>query len=76
MITGDQLRAARALLNWTQKELAARAGVATRTIRLFESGSRNPYAQTIAQLQSALEDAGIEFLTTKAGVGVMLLQRA
>jgi len=76
VITGNQLRAARALVNWTQEELATNAGVAPRTIRLFESGSRSPYARTVAQLQSTLEAVGIEFIVTQHGVGVMLLQKA
>ena len=72
MITGSQLRAARALLDWTQDDLAERSGVTPQTIRLFEAGNRRPHAQTIDRLQSALEDAGIEFLTSDAAVGVLL----
>lgn len=72
MITGSQLRAARALLDWTQDDLAAKSGVAAQTIRLFEAGSRQPYRQTLDELQSALEDAGIEFLASDVAVGVML----
>lgn len=73
MITGSQLRAARALLDWTQDELATNAGVASRTIRLLESGSRKPYDRTLGQLQGTLEAAGIQFLESDAGVGVMLI---
>jgi transcriptional regulator with XRE-family HTH domain len=72
MITGAQVRAARALLDWTQEQLAAQSHVASRTIHLFESGDRNPYRQTLEQMQSALEAAGIEFLQTAAGQGVLL----
>lgn len=71
-MTGNQLRAARALLDWTQQDLATNAGVATRTVRFFEAGSRQPYDQTISQLQDALEKAGIVFLESEAGIGVML----
>lgn len=72
MITGSQLRAARALLDWTQDDLAAKSGVAAQTIRLFEAGNRQPYRQTLDQLQATLEDAGIEFLVSDVAVGVML----
>jgi transcriptional regulator with XRE-family HTH domain len=72
MITGSQLRAARALLDWTQDDLAERSGVTAQTIRLFEAGNRRPYRQTVDQLKSALEEAGIEFLVSDVAVGVML----
>ena len=76
MITGGQLRAARALLDWKQEDLASRSGVAAQTIRLFELGKRAPYRQTIDQLEAALEQAGIQFITTEMGTGVMLLADA
>ena len=72
MTTGTQIRAARALLDWTQDELATKAAVALRTIRLFEAGDRLPHQQTLDRLQGALEEAGVQFLETKAGVGVLL----
>lgn len=72
MTTGTQIRAARALLDWTQDELATKAAVALRTIRLFEAGDRQPHQQTLDRLQGALEEAGVQFLETKAGVGVLL----
>jgi len=72
MTTGTQIRAAIALLDWTQDELATKADVALRTIRLFEAGDRQPHRQTLDRLQGVLEEAGVQFLETKAGVGVLL----
>lgn len=72
MITGGQLRAARALLDWTQDDLASRSGVAAQTIRLFEAGSRRPYGRTLDQLEATLKEAGIVFLETESGRGVVL----
>lgn len=72
MITGSQLRAARALLDWTQDDLASTAGVTARTVRFFEAGTHRPYEQTVRQLRIALEKAGIEFLESEAAIGVML----
>jgi transcriptional regulator with XRE-family HTH domain len=57
-----QCRAARALLNWPQTELAAASKVATKTIADFERGTRAPYERTLADMQRALESAGIEFI--------------
>jgi transcriptional regulator with XRE-family HTH domain len=59
--TSAQCRAARALLNWSQEELATASRIAIKTIADFERGSRAPYARTLSELQSALEAAGIEF---------------
>ncbi|HWD28821.1 MAG TPA: helix-turn-helix transcriptional regulator [Rhizomicrobium sp.] len=56
-----QCRAARALIDLSQKELAELAGVSWRTILSFESEQRQPIRATMAALQRALETAGVEF---------------
>lgn len=38
MLTSEQCRAARALLNWTQNDLAERASISSVSIRAFEKG--------------------------------------
>ena len=38
MLTAEQCRAARALLGWTQNELAKRASISAVSIRAFEKG--------------------------------------
>ena len=60
-LTAAQLRAARALLGWSQGELGAAAKVATKTIADFEREARVPYERTMDALQRALEAAGVEF---------------
>ena len=72
MITGNQIKAARALLDWTQDDLASTAGVTSRTVRSLEADAHRPFDQTFSKLRSALEKAGITFLESDAGVGVML----
>ena len=62
-ISPAQCRAARALLGWNQDKLAAKVGVAVKTIRSFESGRRKPLGITRAAIRQALEQAGIEFLS-------------
>jgi transcriptional regulator with XRE-family HTH domain len=62
LITADQLRAARGLLGWSQKELAVEAKVGRATIADFEVGKRRPYPRTLADLQRTLEAAGVEFV--------------
>jgi len=60
--TDAQCRAARALLNWTQDDLAAHAKITQKTIADFERGATHPHAQTLAKIAAAFEAAGIEFL--------------
>lgn len=64
MITGRQLRAARALLGWEQITLANKARVAVGTIRRMESfeGPVRAWTSTLSQVQATLEKAGVEFL--------------
>ena len=53
------IRAARAALNWTQPDLAARSSVALVTIARMESGQMSPRLATLAKLKSAIEAAGV-----------------
>lgn len=72
MITGNQIKAARSLLDWTQDDLASVAGVTSRTVRSLEADAHRPFDKTFSKLELALESAGIRFLNTEAGVGVIL----
>jgi transcriptional regulator with XRE-family HTH domain len=67
MITPAQCRAARAMLNWSRKELAEAAGVAERTIVDFERGARTPYERTLRDVAAALERGGVEFIPANGG---------
>ena len=75
-LSSAQCRAARALLGWSQEELAKASKVAKATIANFEKGNRSPYDRTLTDLVSALESAGIVFLgegdITAGGPGVRL----
>ena len=67
IITGDQIRAAKALLRWSGEELARQSGVSLSTIRRVEAHSGIPEVQsvkTMISLKIALETAGIEFIGT------------
>lgn len=54
MLTGAKLRAIRALRNFSQAELAARAGVSPTAIAEYEQGKRDLRAATIRKLCDAL----------------------
>lgn len=62
MLTASQIRAARAILNWSQSDLAAKAGISLATIRKIELDDVSPRNTTIELIASALENAGIEFM--------------
>ncbi|AUA57472.1 Plasmid maintenance system antidote protein [Achromobacter spanius] len=68
-LTPKHVRAARALLAWSQQDLAKAAKVATSTVADFERGSRTPVANNAQAIRSALENAGIRFLPTGAVIG-------
>ena len=75
MITGQQIRAARAMLKWSAKELAAESGVSWATIQRMEAQDGVPggLAQNVEKLQRCLESAGIDFIAENGGgVGVRL----
>jgi transcriptional regulator with XRE-family HTH domain len=62
-ITDAQCRAARAILNWSTRDLARASQVGATTISRFESGKQaNP--STLALLRQALEAKGIRFTET------------
>jgi transcriptional regulator with XRE-family HTH domain len=75
-IAPEQCRAARALLAWSQDDLADKAKIAKKTLQLFELGQREPYARTLDLLRHALEAAGVEFIDENGGgAGVRLKKR-
>ncbi len=75
-ITPGQCRASRALLRWTQKNLAEKAGLETRTIALFETEERDAQPETRDKMRRAFEKAGIIFIDENGeGPGVRLKKR-
>ena len=76
MLTSDQIRAARALVRWSARELAERAGVSLPTIQRIEAAEGLPSTsvKTLDAVRRALEEAGVEFTpdTGADGPGVRL----
>lgn len=62
-----QFRGARAMLNWTQEDLAVRSGISKRSIAVLEDGERGLRPENVETLVRALEAGGIEFYWTKEG---------
>lgn len=75
-LSPGQLRAGRALIGWSQDQLADASKVAKATIANFEAGKRQPYPRTLDDLRAALESAGIEFIPENGGgAGVRMKKR-
>ena len=75
MITGIQIRAARAALNWSASKLSEISGVSQPTIQRFEQSDGVPPSRssTLIEIQKTLESAGIEFIgTPEEGPGIRL----
>jgi predicted transcriptional regulator len=78
VITIRQVKAARALLGWSQADLAKHSGVSEPTIARLESadGELGGRGDTVRKIHAALEAAGIEFIDENGGgAGVRLRKR-
>jgi transcriptional regulator with XRE-family HTH domain len=74
-ISASQCRAARALLDLSQDQLADKAHVARATIADFERNARTPMHNNLVSIVSALEAEGVAFISESGegeGAGVRL----
>lgn len=71
LITETQCRTARALLNWSQTDLAKKSNLSESTIRDFEKGRRVPSPNNLAAIIAAFGNAGVVLLDDgqHAGIG-------
>jgi predicted transcriptional regulator len=83
MITGAQMKAARALLGIDQKELARLSGVSLPTIQRMEAsgGVVRAVVDSLEKVVNAINEAGVELIAAGArsegtGRGVRLLERS
>ncbi|HEY1631821.1 MAG TPA: helix-turn-helix domain-containing protein [Rhizomicrobium sp.] len=73
MVSSRQIRAARALLGWTQQALADRALVAVNSVRAIEAERSYVKPETVQSVRRAVEKGGIVFLEASTlGEGVRL----
>ncbi|OYW61996.1 MAG: transcriptional regulator [Rhizobiales bacterium 12-68-15] len=73
MMSPAQCRAARALLDWSQQQLADAARIGVVTVRQFEGGASEPRNSTLTVMRAALETAGVIFVPENGeGAGVRL----
>lgn len=78
MLTGAQIRAARALLKWSGQTLADKSGVSYPALQRAEAteGLPNMQVRNLAAIKGVLEAAGVEFMdgpySGSGGPGVRL----
>ena len=72
MITGNQIRMARAALRLGVRDLAKAAGVAPMTISRLENGHSGGLADTLRRVEAALEQAGAKFIAADEWIGVLV----
>lgn len=75
MVTAAQIRAARALLGWSQQELADKAIVSVNAVNRLERELVDTKTSTLAAVEKALQRAGVEFIpAAEQGEGVRFLR--
>ena len=62
IVKARQMKAARALLDWSQEDLAQHSGLSIATIRKLEVGFISPRGKTLIAIRLAFENAGMEFI--------------
>lgn len=62
MITIPQIKAARGLLGWSQKDLAAASSVSLRAVAKIELEQVTPRKETLLAIKCAFEKEGVVFL--------------
>ncbi|MGF1552372.1 MAG: helix-turn-helix domain-containing protein [Paracoccaceae bacterium] len=76
MLRAEQIRAARALLDWSQSRLAEAAGVSLPTVKRIEGkGPGRSAVDTLVAIESALEQAGVVFIAENGGGGAGVRMR-
>lgn len=75
---GRQIRAARALLGWSQGDLCERASISRATLNDLENDKGDPRKSSMTRVEEAFATAGVIFLapgdSRSGGVGVRIRQ--
>lgn len=74
MIHGAQIKAARALLGWSQDALAVHSKVSTKTIARAESAAKLSDGLTVSVLLKVFAENGVVFVNESDRTGVFLLR--
>lgn len=69
MITPAQMRAGRALLGWSQQQLADAASIGLASVNNYERGASDPRLSTLREARDAMAKAGVIFIEPAGGEG-------
>lgn len=72
MITVNQIIMARAVLGWSQSDLAEASGLATTSISRIECNIVDVRLSTLMKIRNCLEEKGIVFIQDQGKYGVLL----
>lgn len=76
MTSARQIKAARALLGWSQQEIAKKLDISIITVKRIEKeGMVNTRAGTVEALEKMFTGAGIEFIDDKTKEGAVILKK-
>lgn len=66
MLTPEQVRMARAAVDWTVEELARQAGITAKTVHNYEHGG-NATIDTLSKIKAAFDKAGVTWVPENGG---------
>jgi len=69
LLTGDLIRAARALIGLSQTQLAEKAGVTQKALSEFELSKKPITAKANEKLRRVFEEHGVQFLASNLDTG-------
>ena len=77
MFSPSQIRAARALVGWSQTDVASAAGLSVPTVKRAEAdGGKKVSEDAILAIANALKKAGVEFIDENGGGPGVRLRKA
>lgn len=72
-ITPEACRAGRAIMGWSMRDLADRAGLSLGAVNRLEGGETAPRGTTAAKIVAAFEAEGVELVADEERTGAVLV---
>lgn len=69
LLSARQIKAARALLSWTRKDLSKKSGMSAETIKNIEHGIYIPRKETLTTLVDTFARHGVQFVYYETLIG-------
>ncbi|MGD9711760.1 MAG: multiprotein-bridging factor 1 family protein [Thermomicrobiales bacterium] len=72
VLSAEQVRAARALMGWSRKDLATVSGLSQGTIKAIERGRTDYRLSTLRKLTRTFQAHGVSFLRENGWSGIVI----